>query len=99
MKGSQVQPPRYRLVFKSGVAEKIEKGQTIEISVALIDGHNNDQTVENGPHASATVQLVVVNAEFNQHNNQYNWSREDFESSIKKVQQGISATCCPECGI
>jgi hypothetical protein len=69
------------------VAEKIEKGQSVEISVALVDS-NSDQTVENGPLASATVELVVVNAEFNQHDNQYNWSREDFESNIKKARQG-----------
>ena len=69
------------------MAEKIEKGQSIEISVALVDS-NSDQTVENGPLASATVELVVINAEFNQHDNQYNWSREDFESNVKKSRQG-----------
>ncbi|CAD6252808.1 unnamed protein product [Miscanthus lutarioriparius] len=89
---NQVQPPRYRLVFKSGVTNKIEKGQIIDISVALVDG-TNDQTVENGPLASATVELVVVNAQFNQHNNQYNWSRQDFESNIiKKARERNSAT-------
>ena len=87
-----MQPPRYRLVFKSGVTNKIEKGQIIDISVALVDG-TNDQTVENGPLASATVELVVVNAQFNQHNNQYNWSRQDFESNIiKKARERNSAT-------
>jgi hypothetical protein len=71
------------------VTDKIEKGQLIDISVALVDG--NDRTVENGPLASATVELVVVNAEFNQHNNQHSWSREDFEINIKKARQGNSA--------
>ncbi|CAD6252812.1 unnamed protein product [Miscanthus lutarioriparius] len=84
---SQIKSPSYRLVFRSQVAEKIEKGQSIEISVALVDS-NSDQTVENGPLASATVELVVINAEFNQHDNQYNWSREDFESNVKKSRQG-----------
>jgi len=73
------------------VTEKIEKGQTIEIHVALVD--NSGQTVKNGPLASATVELVVVNAQFNQHNNQYNWSRQDFESNIiKKARERNSAT-------
>jgi len=84
-----VQAPRYRLVFKSGLTDKIEKGQPINISVALVDG--NDRTVENGPLASATVELVVVNAEFNQHNNKYSWSREDFEINIKKAQGNSEA--------
>jgi hypothetical protein len=86
-----VHPPRYRLVFTSGEIDRIEKGKIVEISVALVDG-NNGQTVENGPLASATVELVVVNAEFNQHDNEYNWSREDFERNIiKKARQGNSA--------
>ncbi|TKW02446.2 hypothetical protein SEVIR_8G239000v4 [Setaria viridis] len=84
---NQLQPPRYRLVFTSGNIDTIEKGQTIDISVALVEG-NNDQTVENGPLASATVELVVVNAEFNEHDNQHNWSREDFESYVKKPRRG-----------
>ncbi|XP_022685149.1 uncharacterized protein LOC101785068 isoform X2 [Setaria italica] len=84
---NQLQPPRYRLVFRSGNIDTIEKGQTIDISVALVEG-NNDQTVENGPLASATVELVVVNAEFNEHDNQHNWSREDFESYVKKPRRG-----------
>ena len=66
------------------MTEKIEKGQSIDISVALVEYNNEDRTVEDEPLASATVELVVVNAEFNQHDNQYNWSREDFESNIKK---------------
>jgi hypothetical protein len=86
-----VQPLRYRLVFTSGEIERIEKGKIVETSVALVDG-NNGQTVKDGPLASATVELVVVNAEFNQHDNEYNWSREDFERNIiKKAQQGNSS--------
>jgi len=72
------------------VTEKIEKGQTIEIHVALVD--NSGQTVKNGPLASATVELVVIDAKFNQNDNQYNWSIEDFRSNIKKARQGNSAT-------
>ncbi|XP_004979955.1 uncharacterized protein LOC101785879 isoform X3 [Setaria italica] len=88
---NQLQPPRYRLVFTSGNIDTIEKGQTIDISVALVEG-NNDQTVENGPLASATVELVVVNAEFNEHDNQHNWSREEFEYYMKKPRRGNTAT-------
>jgi len=73
---NQVQQPRYKLKFTSEVTEKIEKGQSIDISVALVEYNNEDRTVEDEPLASATVELVVVNAEFNQHDNQYNWSRE-----------------------
>ncbi|KAJ1276948.1 hypothetical protein BS78_05G255800 [Paspalum vaginatum] len=83
--------PRYRLEFKSGVSKSIDKGKNLEIKVALVDC-NNDRTVENGPLSSATVELVVISAEFNQHDNQYNWSREDFESNIKKARQGNSGT-------
>jgi hypothetical protein len=88
---NQLQPPRYRLVFTSGNIDRIEKGRNIEISVALLD-INNDQTVESGPLASATVELVVVNANFNQHDNLYNWSREDFEGNIKKAYYTNTAT-------
>jgi len=84
---NQVQQPRYKLKFTSEVTEKIEKGQSIDISVALVEYNNEDRTVEDEPLASATVELVVVNAEFNQHDNQYNWSREDFDSNIKKARQ------------
>lgn len=88
---NQGQPPRYRLVFTSREIDRIEKGETVDISVALVNG--NGQTVENGPLASATVELVVVNAEFNQHDNEYNWSREDFERNIiTRPRQGNSAT-------
>ena len=73
------------------MTEKIEKGQSIDICVALVEYNNEDRTVEDEPLASATVELVVVNAEFNQHDNQYNWSREDFESNIKKARQTNSA--------
>ena len=86
-----MQQPRYKLKFTSEVTEKIEKGQSIDISVALVEYNNEDRTVEDEPLASATVELVVVNAEFNQHDNQYNWSREDFESNIKKARQPNSA--------
>ena len=79
-----MQQPRYKLKFTSEVTEKIEKGQIIDISVALVEYNNEDRTVEDEPLASATVELVVVNAEFNQHDNQYNWSIEDFERNIKK---------------
>lgn len=89
---NQVQLPKYRLIFTSGEIDKIEKGKIIKISVALVDNYNNDQIVQDGPLASAAVELVVVNAEFNQHDNQYNWSREDFERNIKKAQQGNSTT-------
>ncbi|XP_039777975.1 uncharacterized protein LOC120645239 isoform X2 [Panicum virgatum] len=88
---NQVQQPRYKLKFTSEVTEKIEKGQSIDISVALVEYNNEDQTVEDEPLASAIVELVVVNAEFNQHDNQYNWSREDFERNIKKARQPNSA--------
>ncbi|KAL6908137.1 hypothetical protein ACP4OV_002307 [Aristida adscensionis] len=94
---NQVQPPRYRLEFTCEVKDEIEKEQIIEtktqgktISVALYDDHN--QIVETGPLASAKVKLVVVNGEFNQHGNQYNWSRQDFERNIKRPRQGNLAT-------
>jgi len=88
---NQVPPPRYRLVFKSEPIDKIEKGKTIEISVAVVEAHSG-RPIENGPLASATVELVVVNAEFNQNNNRYYWPREDFESNITKPRHGNSAT-------
>ena len=87
-----MQQPRCKLKFTSGVTKKIEKGQSIDISVALVEYNNEDRTVEDEPLASATVELVVVNAEFNQHDNQYNWSREDFESNITKPRHENSAT-------
>ena len=87
-----MQQPRYKLKFTSEVTEKIEKGQSIDISVALVEYNNEDRTVEDEPLASATVELVVVNADINQHDNLYNWSREDFVSNIKKARQGNSAT-------
>ena len=87
-----MQQPRYKLKFTSEVTEKIEKGQSIDISVALVEYNNEDRTVEDEPLASATVELVVVNAEFNQHNNRYYWPREDFESNITKPRRGNSAT-------
>ena len=79
-----MQQPRYKLKFTSEVTEKIEKGQSIDISVALVEYNNEGRIVEDEPLASATVELVVVKAEFNQHDNQYNWSIEDFERNIKK---------------
>jgi len=94
MKQAQ-QPPKYRLEFTCEVNDEIEKGQIIEtknngktISVVLYDDHN--QIVAAGPFASASVMLVVVNGEFNQHGNQYNWSRKDFERNIKRPRQGNS---------
>ena len=94
---NQVQPPRYRLVFRSApIAESIQKEELIEISVALVEDIS-DRPVENGPLASATVELVVINAEFNQHDNQYNWSREDFECNITKPRRGNSATGDVDC--
>ncbi|KAL6908136.1 hypothetical protein ACP4OV_002306 [Aristida adscensionis] len=93
---NQVQSPRYRLEFTCKVKDEIEKDQIIEtdtvgkmISVALYDDH--DQIVETGPLASAKVKLVVVNGEFNQHDTQCNWSREEFERNIKRPRQGSSA--------
>jgi len=79
-----VQQPRYKLKFTSEVTEKIEKGQSIDISVALVEYNNEDRTVEDEPLASATVELVVVNAEFNQHDNQYNWSKRGFREQHKE---------------
>ena len=86
------QPPKYRLEFTCEVNDEIEKGQIIEtknngktISVVLYDDHN--QIVAAGPFASASVMLVVVNGEFNQHGNQYNWSRKDFERNIKRPSE------------
>ncbi|CAO2150117.1 unnamed protein product [Urochloa humidicola] len=86
---NQVQTPRYGLVFKNWKIDKyVEKDHNLEISIALVEKING-QTVESGPLASATVELVVVDAQFNKHGNQYSWSREEFESSIiKKAQQG-----------
>jgi hypothetical protein len=84
-------------VFQCVVNDEIEKGKSIEtkdhgkeIHVALLD--DQDQIVKTQPFASATVMLVVVNGEFNQHGNQYNWLRKDFERNIKRPQQGNSAT-------
>ena len=88
---NQVPTHRYRLEFKSAPTGKIITGETIEISVALVETING-RTVENGPLASGTVELVVVNAEFNQHKNRYYWPREDFESNITKPRRGNSAT-------
>ncbi|CAN6373499.1 unnamed protein product [Urochloa humidicola] len=89
---NQVQTPRYGLVFKNWKIDKyVEKDHNLEISIALVEKING-QTVESGPLASATVELVVVDAQFNKHGNQYSWSREEFESGIiKKAQQGNSA--------
>jgi hypothetical protein len=87
-----LQPPKYRLVFTpGGIGNTVEKGENIEINVTLVDV-NSGFTVENGPLASATVELVVVNAEFNQHDNQHNWSREDFERHIVTKQNPPTAT-------
>jgi len=88
---NQVPPPRYRLEFRYAPTGKIITGKTIKISVALVEV-SNGRPVENGPLASGTVELVVVNAEFNQHNNRYYWPREDFESNITKPRRGNSAT-------
>jgi len=88
---NQVPPPRYRLEFRSAPTGKIITGKTIKISVALVEV-SSGRPVENGPLASGTVELVVVNAEFNQHNNRYYWPREDFESNITKPRRGNSAT-------
>jgi len=88
---NQVPPPRYRLEFINAPTDKIITGKTIEISVALVEV-SSGRPVENGPLASGTVELVVVNAEFNQNNNRYYWPREDFESNITKPRRGNSAT-------
>jgi len=88
---NQVPTHRYRLEFKSAPTGKIITGETIEISVALVEV-SSGRPVENGPLASGTVELVVVNAEFNQNNNRYYWPREDFESNITKPRRGNSAT-------
>jgi len=88
---NQVPPPRYRLEFRYVPTRKIITGKPIKISVALVEV-SSGRPVENGPLASGTVELVVVNAEFNQHNNRYYWPREDFESNITKPRRGNSAT-------
>lgn len=91
-----MQPPRYRLEFTCEVNDEIEKGQIIEtknhgktISVAMYDDYN--QIVKTDPLSSSTVMLVVVNGEFNQHGNQYNWLRKDFERNIKRPREKTSA--------
>jgi hypothetical protein len=71
--------------------ENIDKGKSIEIHVALVDS-NSRQTVKNGPLASATVELVVIDSKFNENNNQHNWSIKDFRSYIKKAKPRNPAT-------
>ena len=85
---NQVPTHRYRLEFKSAPTGKIITGETIEISVALVETING-RTVENGPLASGTVELVVVNAKFNRHNGRHYWPIEDFERNIMKPREGV----------
>ncbi|KAG2559211.1 hypothetical protein PVAP13_8NG303600, partial [Panicum virgatum] len=87
---NQVPPPRYQLVFRFAPTDKIETGKTIKITVALVEAISG-RPVEDGPLASITVELVVVNSKFNQYDNQHNWSREDFERNIVKPRCENSA--------
>lgn len=85
---NQVPTHRYRLEFKSAPTGKITTGETIEIIVALVETING-RTVENGPLASGTVELVVVNAKFNRHNGRHYWPIKDFEDNIMKPREGV----------
>lgn len=94
-----MQPGIYKLVFTSGnigvpfengkkknIEYKIEMGQTIDITVALVDRTDRDnETVENGHLALVRVELFVLDDKaFNQHVHQSNyWSTEELERCIR----------------
>ncbi|WOK98295.1 calmodulin-binding protein 60 D [Canna indica] len=65
---------------------KVEGEHGASILVVLIDA-NSGQVVSSGPEASAKLDVLVLEGDFNTEDDE-NWTEEDFESHIVKEREG-----------
>nr|XP_043615175.1 calmodulin-binding protein 60 A-like [Erigeron canadensis] len=85
-------PRRLQLQFLSSLAlpvftgTRIEGGDCNTLKVALIDAYTG-KTVSSGPESSATVEIVVLEGDFDS-NEGDSWTLEDFNYNVVRERQG-----------
>ncbi|TVU49817.1 hypothetical protein EJB05_01155, partial [Eragrostis curvula] len=86
-------PPRYKLNFLNGLATKIftrkvicdRNGEPLKICVSATHQEGADAQI-----LSAKVRVVVLDGDFNKHNQEC-WTREEFSNSIARPRDKVAA--------
>ncbi|TVU49831.1 hypothetical protein EJB05_01169, partial [Eragrostis curvula] len=86
-------PPRYKLKFLNGLATKIftrkvicdRNGEPLKICITATHQEGADSQI-----LSAKVRVVVLDGDFNKHNQEC-WTREEFSNSIARPRDKVAA--------